>query len=253
MHIHVPDGIFPVWIWVSSIIILIPLLALAIFLVRKDQKKLVITSAVTALMLIVFSIEIFGYHLNFTSLSGILLGPWWSLISITVVNIFLALFGHGGLTVSPINILINWAESLVGYILFMIIIRRLKNHSLKSMLSGVAVILALGVSFMLFVGVVSLTGINPEAQLGHGHDHGDEVHEEEAGHTPAEDHELVDHAEEDHAAEELEEEHHEDEVIPLKEFVAISILPTLIGAVIEAILTALMVRFILKTKPGLLR
>jgi ABC-type Co2+ transport system permease subunit len=212
MHIHVPDGVFPVWLWMGSIIILIPLLAFALFMVRKNQKKLVMTSAITALMLIVFSIEVFGFHLNFTSLSGILLGPWWSLISITVTNIFLALFGHGGVTVSPINILLNWAEALVGYLLYKMIISRFSNNSLKSILSGTVVLASLAVSFALFVGIVSLTGINAGSQL-----------EEASGY------------------------------VPLKEFVAISILPTIIGGIIEAALTMLMIRFILRTKPGLLK
>jgi ABC-type Co2+ transport system permease subunit len=212
MHIHVPDGVFPVWLWMGSIIILIPLLAFALFMVRKNQKKLVMTSAITALMLIVFSIEVFGFHLNFTSLSGILLGPWWSLISITVTNIFLALFGHGGITVSPINILLNWAEALIGYLIFRLIISRFRNNSLKSILSGTVVLASLAVSFALFVGIVSLTGINAGSQL-----------EEASGY------------------------------VPLKEFVAISILPTIIGGIIEAVLTMLMIRFILRTKPGLLK
>ena len=126
MHIHIPDGVFPTWLWLSGILILIPLVLIAIYFTRKDQKKLVLASAITALMLIVFSIEVFGYHLNFTALSGMILGPWWSLLSITIVNIFLALFGHGGVTVAPINIIINWVEALIAFFIFKFIIRKIK-------------------------------------------------------------------------------------------------------------------------------
>src|SRR3989339_1788209 len=142
MHIHVPDGIFPAWIWIGSIVILVPLLSIALFIVRKDQKRLVTTSALTALMLIVFSVEVFGFHLNFTSLCGILLGPWWSLISITVTNAFLALFGHGGVTVAPINILLNWTEAIIGWILFTQMIKRFHNTNARSMASGASVLFA---------------------------------------------------------------------------------------------------------------
>jgi ABC-type Co2+ transport system permease subunit len=236
MHIHVPDGVFPAWIWMTSIIILIPLLTLALIIVRKNQKKLVMTSAITALMLIVFSIEVFGFHLNFTALSGAILGPWWSLISITVTNIFLALFGHGGITVAPINILLNWAEALVGYLVFRIIIRKIKNINIKSAIGAASVLLALALSFTLFVGVISLTGINPAAQLEQGN-----TSQAAQPTTPPAGAPATGASAQSTAA------------IPLQQFVAISIIPTLIGAIIEAILTFLMLRFILKSKPDLLK
>jgi ABC-type Co2+ transport system permease subunit len=217
MHIHVPDGVFPIWLWMSCLVLLIPLLVLAIVLVRKDQKKMVITSAVTALMLIVFSIEFFGYHLNFTVLSGIMLGPWWSLISITVVNVFLSLFGHGGITVSPINILINWVEALVGYLFFRIVIKHVKGISIKSILTGVSVIAALSFSFCIFLGLIYLTGINPGFALENGN-----------------------------SATAVQ------EYVPLREFAVISVIPAMIGALIEAVFTIFIIRFIYKTKPKLL-
>ena len=221
MHIHVPDGIFPAWIWIGSIVILVPLLSIALFIVRKDQKRLVTTSALTALMLIVFSVEVFGFHLNFTSLCGILLGPWWSLISITVTNAFLALFGHGGVTVAPINILLNWTEAIIGWILFTQVIKRFHNTNARSMASGASVLFALSISFILFLGIILLTGLNPAAALEH------------EG-TAAQDVTAL-------------------QQIPLREFAMISIIPLLIGAIIEAILTASIMRFIYRTRPRLLQ
>ncbi len=226
MHIHIPDGVFPSWIWISGIIILIPLILLAVYFTKKDKKKLVVASAITALMLIVFSIEVFGYHLNFTALSGMILGPWWSLLSITIVNIFLALFGHGGVTVAPINILINWVEAIIAFIIFKFVLVKIKNIKLKSSLSGITVFFALFISFILFIGIIALAGINPALQMEH-------------------DHEDSDH-EDSHIHEEV------TEVIPLKEFVIISIIPMLISALIESILTSFIVIFISKVKPRLL-
>lgn len=177
MHIHIPDGVFPAWIWILSLVVLIPILTVAILKVRNDKKKLVLSSAITALMLIVFSVAFFGYHLNFTVLSGILLGPFWSLISITIANIFLSLFGHGGVTVTPLNILINWAEALVGFFFVGLIFKKVKNANKKSLISSISVIIALVFSFILFLGVIQLTNINPGLQL-HDHSHGhDDAHE----------------------------------------------------------------------------
>jgi cobalt/nickel transport system permease protein len=211
MHIHVPDGVFPIWLWLSALAAEIALLSIALFIVRKDRKKLVITSALSALLLVVFSIEFFGYHLNFTALSGMLLGPWWSLISLTIVNVFLALFGHGGVTTAPINILLNWAEALTGFAFFQIAIRRVKKTSSKAALSSAAVFTALALSFALFLLVVRISGINPGFQL------------------------------------------ESESVVPLNNFVKLSIIPTAIGALIEAALTFLVVSFIAKAKPEMLR
>jgi hypothetical protein len=79
---------------------------------------------------------------------------------------------------------------------------------------------------LLFVGIIALAGINPALQMEH-------------------DHEDSDH-EDSHIHEEV------TEVIPLKEFVIISIIPMLISALIESILTSFIVIFISKVKPRLL-
>lgn len=221
MHIHIPDGVFPNWLWITGVLILIPFLAVAIFFTKKDKKKLVVSSAITALMLIVFSIEILGHHLNFTSLSGIILGPWWSLLSITITNLFLALFGHGGITVAPINILINWVEALIAFFIFSVFLSKVKNIKTRSLLSGITVFFALFVSFLLFIGIIYFSGVNPRSQMEHDHDG----------------------------------EHHENmgQAIPLKEFAIITAIPTLIGAIIESILTSFMVIFIARVKPNLIK
>ena len=214
MHIHIPDGILPAWLWISGIILLLPMLGLAVHFVGKDTKKLVSASAIAALMLIVFSVEVFGYHLNFTALSGIILGPWWSLLSIAVVNFFLALFGHGGITVAPLNIILNWVEALTGFIFFRTFLSRIKNSRLKSALSSATVFFALTLSFIMFLGIIRLANINPGLQL-------------EGGAQPG--------------------------YIPINEFIVISAIPMLIGGIIESVLTFFILQFIIKVKPGIIR
>ena len=39
MHIHLPDGVLPLWILIVSLVILIPVLTIAILKVRNDKKK----------------------------------------------------------------------------------------------------------------------------------------------------------------------------------------------------------------------
>lgn len=212
MHIHAPDGVFPVYIWLPALIILIIILFISLIFLRKDKKNMVVTSALTALLLIVYSVEFFGFHLNFTALAGIILGPFWSVYSITMVNLFLSLFGHGGLTVSPLNILINWGEALIGYYSYRFLTSRFKDDFNKSLLSSLTVFFSLLVSFILFIGIVYLANLPPNNFL----------EDTNAG------------------------------IISLNAFVLIMVFPSLISAVIESIFTFFIVRFILLTKPELL-
>ena len=67
-------------------------------------------------MLVGMSSEIIpiAYHINLTVLAGILLGPWLSIISAVIVNVMLALLGHGGVTVIGLNTLVISTEMIAG-------------------------------------------------------------------------------------------------------------------------------------------
>ena len=66
------------------------------------------------------SVEIvpIAYHINLTVISGILLGPSLIFLATLVVNVILALFGHGGITVLGLNTLTLSIEGILGYFLF---------------------------------------------------------------------------------------------------------------------------------------
>jgi cobalt/nickel transport system permease protein len=64
-------------------------------------------AVMVAVMLVVQSIPLgVPYHMNLSALTGIMLGPWWALLSILVTNIAQAAFGHGGITIVGLNILV---------------------------------------------------------------------------------------------------------------------------------------------------
>ncbi len=160
-HIHIPDGILPLWLvalgWLATA-------ALVTVAVRRAsaqdvRRRIPLVGAVAALMLVGMSSEIIpiAYHINLTVLAGILLGPWLSVITALVVNVMLGLVGHGGVTVIGLNTLVISAEMIVGWALFRGFARVLGRRR-AGLAAGAATILALAVSTSLLVVIVALGG-----------------------------------------------------------------------------------------------
>lgn len=78
-HIHLPDGILPVWIWGAGFAIAFALSALLFRFIRKEElaKRLPLLGMMSGAMVLGASVEIvpIAYHINLTVISGILLGP----------------------------------------------------------------------------------------------------------------------------------------------------------------------------------
>lgn len=160
-HLHIPDGVLPIWLWLLGLLIMIPLLALSLrFARRKDlRRKLPLLGFTAALMLIGMSLEIvpLAYHLNLSVLAGILLGPSLAFIASFLVNFMLGLMGHGGLTVVGLNTLILGLETFSGYWLFRLFQRMLK----PGLAAGLSVLLTLFVSTSLVIGLVAIARLHP--------------------------------------------------------------------------------------------
>src|SRR5574340_1832298 len=113
-HVHIPDGVLPLWLWAAGWLAAMLLLAVASRLgARADSRRAVpLVGAVSALVLVSMSSEIvpIAYHINLTVLAGTLLGPWLGVISSFIVVLTLALLGHGGVTVVGLNTLIISTE-----------------------------------------------------------------------------------------------------------------------------------------------
>ena len=119
------------------------------------SKRLPLLGMMAAAMVLGASVEIvpIAYHVNLTVISGILLGPSLIFLATLVVNVILALFGHGGITVIGLNTLILSIEGILGYYLFRLFWKIFKRLSPAVFL---ATFLALLVSTFSMVGVVSL-------------------------------------------------------------------------------------------------
>src|SRR3990172_2594730 len=121
-HIHVPDGVLPLWLvavgWLATALVL----ALCLRRVPADDwtRRLALLGVIAALMVVGMTVEIvpIGYHLNLTVVAGIVLGPALGFIAAFIVNAILAMFGHSGVTVIGLNTLVIGSEVAVGYLLF---------------------------------------------------------------------------------------------------------------------------------------
>jgi cobalt/nickel transport system permease protein len=234
-HIHFPDGVLPVWLWASGFIVAILVGAILFRFIKKEDlaRRLPLLGMMAAAMVLGASVEILpiAYHINLTVISGILLGPVLVFLATFVVNVILALFGHGGITVIGLNTLTLSMEGILGYFLFRLLWKILRRLTPAIFL---ATFLALLCSTLSMIGVMSL-GTSHYEEL---------IHQERKGIIGFE------------FGKEKEE--HQKEGIPerevnLKRFIAIILPLGFIGWVLEGVITTLMARYIHRLRPDLLR
>lgn len=221
-HMHIPDGIFPVWLWVSGFLVMAAVLAVCLYRLRgmDRRKKIPLLGVLSAVMLVAMSLEILpiAYHLNLSVVAGILLGPSLGFIAAIIVNSMLALLGHGGITVMGLNTLLLGAESMLGHTLFYFFTKRLSTY----WRAAAATVLALFIVSVCLIGIVGISQADGDQffdqhsgeEAGGGHD---------AGHSPA-----------------------------LSTFAVMVLSLGLIGWIIEAAITGAVIRFIAQVKPDLL-
>jgi len=160
-HLHIPDGVLPLWLVVSGWLVTMALLAVVLKRVPADEirRRVPLLGAVAALMLVAMSSEIvpIAYHINLTVVAGVLLGPWLALPAAFVVVTILALIGHGGVTVIGLNTLVIGAEMVLGWALFSAFVR-LIGRGRVGWAAGVATFLTLAVTTTMLIGIVALGG-----------------------------------------------------------------------------------------------
>jgi cobalt/nickel transport system permease protein len=166
-HIHIPDGVLPLWLWAAGWAAALALLSLASHLAkRSDTRRAVpLVGAVAALVLVAMGSEIvpIAYHINLTVIAGVLLGPWLGAIAAFVVVLVLALLGHGGITVVGVNTLVIATEMALGWALVRGGVRVL-GRPRAGAVSGVATVVTLAITTTMLVGIVALAGTGATAR-----------------------------------------------------------------------------------------
>lgn len=173
-HLHIPDGVLPFWIVVVGWLVTAAGLALSTRGLgrRVLETRLPLLGMMSALMLVAMSLELvpIGYHLNLTVVSGIVIGPSLVFPAAFVVNLILAFFGHGGITVVGLNTLVIGMEMILGYYLFKGGRGLLARGIGAGLLAGAVTVVSLVASTLLMIGIVGLSNVNlgiarPEAAL----------------------------------------------------------------------------------------
>lgn len=238
-HIHIPDGVLPVWLvllgWVATGLILS-------LCIRKVQRfelggKLPLLGVVSALMILGMTLEIvpIGYHINMTVIAGIILGPALGFVAVFIVDLILAMFGHGGITVVGLNTLILGSEAVFGFYLFRVFLSVFSKSSFSTVLAAaLGTIFSLIISTSLMIGVVYISQVNPERAL--------HIEENSAGKI------LVF---------ELHGEHEEqgiptDKRINITKFARIVLFLGMFGWILEAMISSLVIRYISRVRPNLI-
>lgn len=169
-HIHIPDGVLPVWLVLLGWVVTGLILSLCIRKVQGFElgHKLPLLGVISALMIVGMTLEIvpIGYHINMTVIAGIILGPALGFISAFIVDLILAMFGHGGITVVGLNALILGTETVLGFYLFRAFLDIFSESRLSiSLVAALATVFSLIISTSLMIGVVYVSQINPESVL----------------------------------------------------------------------------------------
>lgn len=217
-HMHIPDGVLPVWLWVLGFMVMSLIMAFSLYRLRTQdmKKKIPLLGALSATMLVGMSLPteliLPGYHINLSVVTGILIGPSLGFVAAFIANLILALTGHGGITVIGLNTLLLGSEAVLGHAIFYL----LKKIPLfwRAVL---ATMLTLFITTMLLIGFVALSHLNPEL-LHFGEDHGRELEGNGS----------------------------------IATFAALVFTIGVIGWIIEAAITGAVVRFIGQVKPDLL-
>ncbi len=238
-HIHIPDGVLPLWLvllgWVTTALIL----SLCIRKVQRFElgRKIPLVGVVSALMIVGMTLEIvpIGYHINMTVIAGIMLGPALGFISVFIVDLILAMFGHGGITVVGLNTLILGTEAVLGFYLFRGFLSVFSKSSFSTVLAAVlGTIFCLIISTFLMIGVVYISEVNPERAL--------HIEENSAGKI------LVFELHGEHEEHEI----HTDKRVNIATFARIVLFLGMFGWMLEAAISGLVIRYISRVRPNLI-
>jgi len=172
-HLHIPDGLLPVWLWAGGLGLALLLVARASHVARSHSpQRIAYQGAMGGLMLAAMAVPLgpIEYHLTLAGPVGVLLGGAGAFQVAFVVSAILALMGHGGLTVVGLNALILGAAAMVASRAFDVMARWMRPAPSLA-LSAVAGHLVAGALWLAVVwlgmrlGVGSLVpGASPDAR-----------------------------------------------------------------------------------------
>jgi cobalt/nickel transport system permease protein len=168
-HLHIPDGLLPVWLWASGLLLALALLVRGSRLARDHSpQRIAYQGALGGLMLAAMAIPLgpFEYHLTLAGPMGVLLGGAGAFQVAFVVSAILALMGHGGLTVVGLNALVLGSGAAVANHVYGAVAHRLRPAPALALgtaagqaVAGALWLVVVGVGIRLDPAVASRVGV----------------------------------------------------------------------------------------------
>lgn len=117
-HLHLPDGVLPLWLWGSAWLLAIVIAAVGFRREAATPQRIARVGALSAVMLAAMAIELplgpVEFHLTLAGPFGILLGGFGAFHVALVSGAILAFAGHGGFTLIGLNALLLGLEGAVA-------------------------------------------------------------------------------------------------------------------------------------------
>ena len=247
-HVMVPDGVLPWWLSVAGWVVAVALLGLALWRLRGTTaaRTVPLVGVMTALMVVIMSIELvpIGYELHLTALTGMVIGPWYGMITALLFNVLRALIGDGAFTNIGLNTVITGLEIALGAAMWRVLAPLARR---RAPLAGCRHVLSVSVvATGAFVGVIALSTVEPSKLIETG---AFNVSAGTFGEAPLANGLLSVHLTE---AEGEEEAAGEGEQPGLGGFTLALLVLAPIGALVEAIISGAIVSFIARVRPHLL-
>jgi cobalt/nickel transport system permease protein len=155
-HLHIADGVLPPALWIAGFVVALLVVGATSYRHRHDRAdRLTLLAALSAVMLAAMSVPLGPIgHLSFAPVVGILLGPGLGFVAAFMVNVILALLGHGGLTVIGLNACVLGAATSLARPVYRLALRGL----VPSRAGGIAAVACSVASVALLLIVVGIAG-----------------------------------------------------------------------------------------------
>jgi cobalt/nickel transport system permease protein len=142
-HLHIPDGVLPLWLWACGWIAATLVLALGLRVQRRRPiQRIAVEGALTALMLVAMAVELpmgpLEYHLTLAGPVGVLLGAAGAFQAAFIASALLSFVGHGGFTVIGLNALMLGAVAAMAGFLYRRFRRRWSAGPALGVATGIA-------------------------------------------------------------------------------------------------------------------
>lgn len=198
-------------------------------------RKLPYIGIVSALMIVAMMLEIvpIAYHFNLSVIAGIILGPAMAFIAVFIVDLIIAMFGHGGITVIGLNTLVIGLEAVAGYYLFRFFLDSIKSFTKNPAYAAfAAAFCSLLLSCSLMIGIVHASNLDSSsAKIEHINNQNEFL--EDSG--------LVRHTDQEHV-----------HAIDTNRFSKTVILMSFAGWILESLITAFVIKYINRIRSPLI-